>query len=173
MKNKYKEEQDYYVIYINYKDNQLECYVDKEDFQKVSSIKGTWHITNNRKGHVDGVRTKIQKEGIRKQYWMHNMIMSKIDANNVIDHINHNTLDNRRSNLRELSKKDNATNTSVDKSKTGIRNVTIENGKYRVRIKGISFGRYDTLEEAKIIADKERSKIFPLYEENSERIIIQ
>ena len=173
MKNKYKEEQDYYIIYINYKDNQLECYVDKEDFQKVSSIKGTWHITNNRKGHVDGVRTKIQKEGIRKQYWMHNMIMSKTDKNNVIDHINHNTLDNRKSNLRELSKKDNATNTSVDKSKTGIRNVTIENGKYRARIKGISFGYYDTLEEAKIIADRERLKIFPLYEENSERIIIQ
>ena len=173
MKNKYKEEQNYYIIYINYKDNQLECYVDKEDFQKVSSIKGTWHITNNRKGHVDGVRTKIQKEGIRKQYWMHNMIMSKTDENNVIDHINHNTLDNRKSNLRELSKKDNATNTSVDKSKTGIRNVTIENGKYRVRIKGISFGYYDTLEEAKIIADRERLKIFPLYEENSERIIIQ
>lgn len=70
---------------------------------------------------------------------MHNMIMSKTDENNVIDHINHNTLDNRKSNLRELSKKDNATNTSVDKSKTGIRNFTIENGKYRVRIKGISF----------------------------------
>lgn len=87
MKNKYKEEQDYYIIYINYKDNQLECYVDKEGFQKVSSIKGTWHITNNRKGHVDGVRTKIQKEGVRKQYWMHNMIMSKTDENNVIDHI--------------------------------------------------------------------------------------
>ena len=61
---------------------------------------------------VDGVRTKIQKEGVRKQYWMHNMIMSKTDENNVI---NHNTLDNRKSNLRELSKKDNATNTSVDK----------------------------------------------------------
>lgn len=101
---------------------------------------------------------------------MYNMIMSKTDENNVIDHINHNTLDNRKSNLRELSKK--ATNTSVDKSKTGIRNVTIENGKYRVRIKGISFGYYDTLEEAKIIADRERLKIFPLYEENSERIII-
>lgn len=150
----------------------MECYVDKEDFQKVSSIKGTWHIINNRSGHIDGVRTRIQKEGIRKPYWMHNIIMSKIDANNVIDHINHNTLDNRRSNLRELSRKDNATNISVNKSKTGIRNVTIENGRYRVRIKGISFGCYDTLEEAKIIADKERSKIFPLYEENSERIII-
>lgn len=67
------------------------------------------------------------------------MIMSKTDENNVINYI---TLDNRKSNLRELSKKDNATNTSVDKSKTGIRNVTIENGKYRVRIKGISFGYF-------------------------------
>lgn len=91
---------------------------------------------------------------------MHNIVMPKTNVNNVIDHINHNTLDNRKSNLRELSKEDNATNTFNSKSKTGIRNVTIENGKYRVRIKGISFGYYDTLEEAEIIADKERLKIF-------------
>lgn len=103
---------------------------------------------------------------------MHNIIMSKANINNVIDHINHNTLDNRKSNLRELSREDNATNTFNSKSKTGVRNVTIENGKYRVRIKGISFGCYDTLEEATIIADKERLKIFPLYEKDSKRIII-
>lgn len=53
MKNKYKEEQDYYIIYINYKDNQLECYVDKEDFQKVSSIKGTLQII------VKGMQTRF------------------------------------------------------------------------------------------------------------------
>lgn len=53
MKNKYKEEQDYYIIYINYKDNQLECYVGKEDFQKVSSIKGTLQII------VKGIQTEF------------------------------------------------------------------------------------------------------------------
>lgn len=53
MKNKYKEEQDYYIIYINYKDNQLECYVDKENFQKVSSIKGTLQII------VKGIQTEF------------------------------------------------------------------------------------------------------------------
>ena len=39
MKNKYKEEQDYYVIYINYKDNQLECYVDKDNPRTEIEIK--------------------------------------------------------------------------------------------------------------------------------------
>lgn len=44
------------------------------------------------------------------------------------------------------------------------------NTEYELKV--FLFGYYDTLEEAKIIADRERLKIFPLYEENSERIII-
>ena len=105
------------AIIIVYKEIELQCLIDKEDLDKVSSIPGTWHITVNRRGHLDGVRTKIQKNGIRKQIWMHNVIMPKKDENNIIDHINHNTLDNRRSNLREITKKENSQNTSVSKSK--------------------------------------------------------
>lgn len=160
------------AIIIVYKEIELQCLIDKEDLDKVSSIPGTWHITVNRRGHLDGVRTKIQKNGIRKQIWMHNVIMPKKDENNIIDHINHNTLDNRRSNLREITKKENSQNTSVSKSKTGIRNITIDGDKYRVRINKKSFGRYNTLEEAIEVANIERNKIFPKASLEDNKIIL-
>ena len=175
MKNNFTEIDDKtIVIYIKYKNKTLECYIDKEDLSKVDFIKGTWHITNNRKGHIDGVRTKTQKDGVIKQYWMHNLIMEKSNPDNVIDHIDNNPLNNRKSNLREISKQENSTNLSVklSYSRTGIRNITIDGGKYRVRIKGQSFGRYDTLEEAIEVANRERAKLFPLSSDVTERIFL-
>ena len=48
-------------------------------------------------------------------------------------------------------------------STTKCRNITIEDGKYRVRIGGHSFGRYNTLEEAQEVVRRERKKIYFLY----------
>lgn len=175
MKNNFTEIDDStIVICIEYKGKTLECYIDKEDLEKVSFIKGTWHITNNRKNHLDGVRTKIQKGKVRKQYWMHNLIMEKTNPNNVIDHIDNNPLNNRKSNLREVTPRENASNISVklNKSKTRVRNVTIEKGRYRVRINRKSFGSYTTLEEASKVADKERIKIFPLSSNSTNRVLL-
>lgn len=164
MKNKYTViDEETIAIIIDYKGSKYYCYIDKDDLDKVSQIKGTWNINRNRSGHIDGIRTKIQKNHIRKQLWLHNLVFSKTNPKNVIDHIDHNTLNNRKSNLREVTPKENAQNITVQlSSKTCYRNVTIEDGKYRVRINGQSFGRYNTFEEAKEIADKERIKIFPL-----------
>lgn len=89
--------------------------------------------------------------------------MNKNNPDNIIDHIDHNTLNNRKSNLREVSPIENAQNIStlLNFSATKHRNVTLENGRYRVRIKGISFGAYKTINEAIKVADMERKKIFP------------
>lgn len=87
--------------------------------------------------------------------------------------IDHNTLNNVRSSLREVSKEQNAQNISSTLSSiTHCRNVTIEEGKYRVRIGGKSFGRYNTLEEAKQIAERERRNIFPLSSELNNKITL-
>lgn len=50
--------------------------------------------------------------------------------------------------------------------------ITIEDGKYRVRIGGHSFGRYNTLEEAQEVVRRERKNIFPLSSELDNKITI-
>lgn len=82
-------------------------------------------------------------------------------------------IDNVRNNLREVSKEQNAQNVSITlNSTTKCRNITIEDGKYRVRIGGHSFGRYNTLEEAQEVVRRERKNIFPLSSELDNKITI-
>lgn len=150
------------ALVIRYKGNELYCYIDKQDLDVVSSISGTWNLAVNRTGHIDGVRTKVQKSLKRKQVWLHNVVFKKKNPNNVVDHIDHNTLNNRKCNLREVTRKENAQNLSIAlSSATKHRNVTIEGKRYRVRINGISFKSYASLEEAIFVADRERVKVFP------------
>lgn len=150
------------ALVIRYKGNELYCYIDKQDLDVVSSIRGTWNLAVNRTGHIDGVKTKVQKSLKRKQVWLHNVVFEKKNPNNVVDHIDHNTLNNRKCNLREVTRKENAQNLSIAlSSATKHRNVTIEGKRYRVRINGISFKSYASLEEAISVADIERVKVFP------------
>lgn len=167
MKNKYKIIGDTTIIFIKYKDKILRCYVDTEDLKRINDFsKTTWHINMNRSNHLDGVKTKVQVNNIRTQYWLHNLILNNFD-NTVVDHFDGNTLNNKKSNLRIVTKNENATNIKIKKKSTsGHRNVTKDNNKFRVIFNknGVryDFGRYDTVKEAKIIADKNRNIIFPL-----------
>ena len=49
------------ALVIRYKVNELYCYIDKQDLDVVSSIRGTWNLAVNRTGHIDGVKTKVHK----------------------------------------------------------------------------------------------------------------
>lgn len=78
----------------------------------------------------------------------------------VVDHINGDKLDNRRSNLRLCSQSQNTKNTLVAKdNRSGIKGVSQKsNGKWRARImvarKEIALGTFDTAEEAQAAYDK-------------------
>lgn len=69
------------------------------------------------------------------------------------DHINHDTLDNRKENLRNITHSENMMNARLcSTNKTGQRGVYITRGKYRARIminqKYINLGLFDLLEDA-------------------------
>ncbi|MCI8272882.1 MAG: hypothetical protein HFJ55_02225 [Clostridia bacterium] len=162
MKNNYKIQKDYVEIYINYKDETVTTIIDLKDFEIANSIKTSWciNVKNNR---IDGVRTKIQKGNIRKQIWLHRLIL-ECPTDKVVDHINGNTLDNRRSNLRIITQRENSTNLShLNKhSLTGYTNIYFEKNRYRVRINGRNLGSYKTKEEAITVRNGNIKKIFPL-----------
>ena len=80
-----------------------------------------------------------------------------------IDHVNGNKTDNRIENLREVSHSQNEWNKSKTvRNTTGIKNITFENGKWRVRVgannKTINVGIFDNLELAELVAQEARSK---------------
>jgi len=75
----------------------------------------------------------------------------------VVDHINGDTLDNRRENLRIATKSENQRNRRIS-GKTGVRGVGFTkwegpNGKYTVQFR---IGSYDTIEEASEVAARAR-----------------
>ncbi|PGL88569.1 hypothetical protein CN926_00765 [Bacillus thuringiensis] len=103
----------------------------------------------------------------KKVIKLHRWIMGVSDKNVHVDHVNGDTLDNRRNNLRICTTKQNAQNKRVkgyyyDK----------DSGKYRtsVRIDGKlkNLGRYDTPEEAQQVYRKAHAEAFgefsPYYE---------
>jgi hypothetical protein len=168
MKNLYKVEGDTTLVYINSKVGVLTTIIDTEDLPLIDSFKTSWNVTYRTDAEgFDGVRTKVQKKGQRVQYWMHRIVM-QYDGEGIIDHIDGNTLNNRKSNLRiadfQLNSENKRLHTS---SKTGYRGVFLEKGKYyRVRFvkegKRYNFGNYPTLEEAIEVADRARKELFPL-----------
>lgn len=89
------------IIHTIYKKEPKEIIIDLEDVENLK--KYTWSLT------PDGyARTKINK----KHFLMHRIIM-KCPSNKVIDHINRNRLDNRKSNLRICTILENCHNKNI------------------------------------------------------------
>jgi hypothetical protein len=125
--------------------------VDDEDYDRL--IKYRWFACMNHTGHPYACRGNRKQ---RRLVWMHRVILG-IDGDKKAqpDHINHDTLDNRRSNLRICTKSQNQSNRRRRKdNSTGVHGTTFdkESGKFRARIKvngkSIHLGRFETKEQA-------------------------
>jgi len=104
--------------------------VDDEDFEYLNQWK--WHTsTNGLTMYATGHEPKAN--GVQKTIIMHRLIMGlKHGDGLVIDHINHDGLDNRRSNLRICTQKENMRNrTSLTNSSSKHLGVTF----YKDRVK--------------------------------------
>lgn len=113
----------------------LKIKVDDEDYPLLSRFK--WYVSDT--GYA------ITQMRDTKHLKMHHLVWGTIEQRKlVIDHLNNDRLDNRKSNLRLCSQEDNSNNRKDikgycwDKSKN----------KYIVRYKGKFYGRYVSEEEA-------------------------
>ena len=119
--------------------------LDTEDLDKVKYIK--WKLS----GSGYAMNTPKYK-GFNKHMTRVILGDSYVDGM-YVDHINHNTLDNRKSNLRLVTKAQNQMNSAYTSGNTGIRGVyKSKKGSFYAHIKveqrKINLGTYDVLEEA-------------------------
>ncbi|MBL0320674.1 MAG: HNH endonuclease [Alphaproteobacteria bacterium] len=119
------------------------CIVDDDDYEYLSQYR--WHSMKGK------VRVYASRSYKRSQIIMHRELMNP-PIGFVVDHINGNTLDNRRSNLRICTHSQNNVNVK-QKNKTGYKGVKLENGKWVARIQ-ITIGTFASAEEAARAYDK-------------------
>lgn len=81
---------------------QSPCYIDDEDFELVSKHRWVRVITKMNKTYAVSLDDRKVK--------MHRLIMGVIDSKILVDHINHDGLDNRKNNLRLATKSQNCKN---------------------------------------------------------------
>ena len=128
--------------------------LDPEDEEKYGHW--IWHVipqTVNRtkfrvRGYLKG------KGNQNKRQYLHRVVLNISDPNIEIDHINGNTLDNRKENLRSLNRHHNQGNRQQKNrnNSTGFLGVTRQHGKFIAQIfidwACIRIGKFDTAEEA-------------------------
>ena len=126
--------------------------IDAQDIEAVSAR--NWHAVCLSANHVYAA-SNIRTGEIFKQISLHRYLMQSSSGNTEIDHVNGNTLDNRRVNLRPVTRSQNRMNAVCRcDSLTGLKGIQFEasRGTWKVRIglnkKSFHIGRYKTLEEA-------------------------
>ena len=88
--------------------------VDDEDFDWLNQWK--WHAST---GEYAYATTNSRLKGVHKQVRMHRLIMGAVGPE-VVDHISHNTMDNRRVNLRICTKAQNNYNKKPRETESSI-----------------------------------------------------
>lgn len=108
--------------------------VDDEDFDRMSQYKWCAHVSRIYVYAVSQQRIK-QPDGKTKQYlkWMHREILN-CPSGYFVDHIDHNTLNNQKSNLRVSTRSQNCSNNKAASKITGFKGVKNDAGRFRARI---------------------------------------
>lgn len=137
--------------------------VDNDYFDLLSEFK--WCLNHN--GYAV-TRRKHNQKG--KLTFMHHIVFGTFPSDGLIDHINRNPLDNRKSNLRVANKSENGMNRQENKNNTsGFKGVTYlkKNNKWmagiKINYKRKYLGSFNTALKASKAYDKEAKKQFGNY----------
>lgn len=161
------------IIYLNRKGKEHETIIDLDDLEKVSEIEYRWHAAWDKFMQSHYARATIYTgmdengKSKSKSLLLHRYIMD-VSKDQVIDHINHNTLDNRKNNLRLTTiSKNSRHREGVNKNNTtGYRNVCYSKteNKYIVQLqidsKNTRLGVFDDVHEAGEFAKTMREKYY-------------
>ena len=136
---------------------------DKEDYEKIKNY--CWNYHKNKHGGY--IEANDLENGIVK---LHRVVMGETNPKVKIDHIKHNTFDNRKSQLRSSTNQENCRNHIIHSNNTsGETGVSWEKetGMWRARIfingKGIHLGRFTDFDEAVKVRKKAEEKYFGEY----------
>ena len=156
-RNEY-EEYDNYIIGIT-NDGKSKFKFDKEDFDKVKNF--TWYV--NDQGYVISTKSNMYHKRVR----LSRLVMDVQDGFEV-DHINHDLLDNRKTNLRLVTNQQNLFNQQKPKNNTSGFVGVVQHGNkwvaqimYNGKIKYL--GIFNTLEEASSVYSTTAQKLFGEY----------
>lgn len=170
MNNSFEVRGEVTAIFINRKDGQiLETLIDTEDLEMINSYTNTWKITSD--GKIDYIGVHLpRKDNKRRFVRMHRVIMNAPN-DLVVDHINHNTLDNRKSNLRIITRGENSQNRkgAQSNSKSGVRGIYKTKyswkAQYKINGKQVHVGSFKTKEDAEKAIIEARKKVMPFSNE--------
>lgn len=146
----------------------FEAIVDAEDLPLVSGY--SWYTYNDPRRSTQYAVTNVRlPTGKRKTLRMHRLIMGA-DSKYGVDHANGNGLDNRRSNLRLATQRQNSTNRRIHKNnRSGYKGVhwRSDNCRWRAAIgtpQGkITLGHFDNCIDAAKAYDRAARRLFGEY----------
>lgn len=133
--------------------NNDEFIIDIDDFDKVYNY--CWHIDDN--GYVIAPIPKKKN----KYYRLHRFVLN-YDEEGIVDHINHNTRDNRKENLRITNDYGNNVN-SLRKLSGIVKDKNKWNASIQYNLRKINLGYYDDINEAIDIRLKAEQVFFGEY----------
>jgi hypothetical protein len=138
--------------------------VDDEDYDFINQWK--WQFIKNKSENIYAYRRFWDAENkIMKHVLMHRLIMKLTDKNIFIDHIDHNGLNNQKSNLRFCTKSQNGANRKSALGVSKFLGVAPHGGNgWQSQIckdrKKIYIGKYKTEEEAALAYNKKALELF-------------
>lgn len=133
------------VLFISGK----EVLVDDEDYTRILQY-SWWLSKDSRSENYFTIKGKVNNQ----TFYLHRFILNlSVGDKSIVDHINRNTLDNRKSNLRLVNQSINRLNSTKRFNKTGYTGVTKEYN-YTAELCKERLGSFRTAEQAALYRDK-------------------